>query len=102
MDNANNNIMNMQKKLKFFRQIFGISIISFADMIGVTRQTIYNIENEKTVLTKTQYLAICQVLSSLLANNQDKYAMVKSIWETEYENTFESIFEDAANVNMER
>ena len=84
----------MQKKLKLFRQVFDVSIILFAEMIGVTRQTIYNIENEKTVLTKTQYLAICQTLRSLLNKNPDKYTIVKNIWESDYDFTFEALFEE--------
>ena len=87
MDNGN--IVNMQKKLKLIRQVFDVTITNFADMIGVTRQTIYNIENDKTILTKTQYLALCQVIRTLLNKSPDKYAIVKSIWESEHNTSLE-------------
>ena len=93
MDN-NSNIVNMQTKLKLIRQVFDISITSFADMVGVTRQTIYNIENNKTVLTKTQYLALCQVTRSLLNKHPDKYVIVKSIWESEHSLSLEEALSD--------
>ena len=87
MDNSN--IVNMQKKLKLIRQAFGINSTGFAQMVGVTRQTIYNIENDKTVITKTQYLAFCQILRTLLNKYPDKYSIVKSIWESENETKLE-------------
>ena len=93
MDN-NSNIVNMQTKLKLIRQVFDISITNFADMVGVTRQTIYNIENNKTVLTKTQYLALCQVTRSLLNKHSDKYTIVKSIWESEHSLSLEEALSD--------
>ena len=101
MDRVKENISNMQKKLKLFRQVFDVSIILFAEIIGVTRQTIYNIENEKTVLTKTQYLAICQTLRSLLNKNPDKYTIVKNIWESDYDFTFEALFEEIPEFDRE-
>ena len=98
MDN-NSNIVNMQKKLKLIRQVFDISITNFADMVGVTRQTIYNIENNKTVLTKTQYLALCQVTRTLLNKHPDKYLIVKSIWESEHDLSLEDTLSEIADDN---
>jgi len=86
MNDRHDDIINMQKKIKLIRQVFDISITSFADMIGVTRQTIYNIESQKTILTKTQYLAICQVVGLLLEQVPEKRVLIKSIWESEYSN----------------
>lgn len=85
MDEKNYNILNMQKKIKLIRQVFDVNIMTFAEMIGVTRQTIYNIENGKTILTKTQYLAICQILNLLLEKMPEKREIIKSIWDSDYE-----------------
>jgi len=84
MDEKNYIILNMQKKIKLIRQVFDVNIMTFAEMIGVTRQTIYNIENGKTILTKTQFLAICQVLNLLLEIMPEKRDIVRSIWESDY------------------
>jgi len=84
MDEKNYIILNMQKKIKLIRQVFDVNIMTFAEMIGVTRQTIYNIENGKTILTKTQFLAICQVLNLLLEKMPEKRDIVRSIWESDY------------------
>jgi len=38
-------IENMQNKVKLIRQTLEIGIQDFADLLGVSRQTIYNIES---------------------------------------------------------
>lgn len=92
MSRVENDINNMQKKIKLIRQVFDVSIMDFAEKIGVSRQTVYNIENGKTVLTKTQFLAICQVIRTLLNQNPDKYEIVKTVWESDYESCLEELF----------
>ena len=100
MDEKNYIILNMQKKIKLIRQVFDVNIMTFAEMIGGTRQTIYNIENGKTILTKTQFLAICQVLNLLLDKMPEKRDIVKSIWESDYKTN--SIDLELSNDEKER
>ena len=45
---------------------------AFGDMSGVTKQTISNLENKKTEMTKTQYIAIRAVLDYEMEKNPDK------------------------------
>lgn len=55
-------INSMQSSLKVVRQICGWSAQELGEYIGVTRQTINNIENQKTSMSATQYVALCAVL----------------------------------------
>jgi len=84
MDVVDEKIQNLQRKLRLLRQVFDININNFADLIGVTRQTIYNIENDKTPLTKTQYLAICQIFEVLMEKYPDKRSIIESVWNSDF------------------
>lgn len=48
----------MQKYLPILRKINGWTTEDLGRRIGVTKQTISNLENRKVVMTKTQYLAL--------------------------------------------
>ena len=64
----------MQHNLKYIRSILGLTEQDLGNMIGLTRQTISNIEYNKSKLSKVQYLAIMYVLEhDLLPNcNEDQ------------------------------
>ena len=55
-------LVNLQDNRSLIRTAGGWSTEQFGDMIGVTKQTISNLENRKTTLSKTQYIAIRSVL----------------------------------------
>lgn len=55
-------IAHLQDSLQLIRQAGGWSAEEFGEMIGVTKQTISNLENKKTIMSKTQYIAIRTVL----------------------------------------
>ncbi len=55
-------IRNLQKNLKLVRQAAGWEQQQLADLIGVSRQTINNIENQKSPMSATQYVAISAML----------------------------------------
>lgn len=77
-------IENMQTKLKLVRQTLGLGVNDFAGIMGVTRQTVYNIENYKAPLTQTQYLAIRSIIDLSLNEQPEKRHLVEVIMETEY------------------
>lgn len=85
MVKSNGVMENMQTKIKEIRALFHITISKFADMLGVTRQTIYNIENFRTKLTKTQFLAICAIICKLLDEHPEKEKDMKALWERDFE-----------------
>jgi DNA-binding XRE family transcriptional regulator len=51
-----------QENLRKLRSVVGWSGSDLAEVIGVTRQTINNLENNKTQMTSVQYLALCAVV----------------------------------------
>lgn len=57
-------IVRMQENLLLIRRTVGWTAEEFGDRIGVTRQTINNIENGRNKLTKTQYIAMRSVLDA--------------------------------------
>ncbi len=61
----------LQDNLSSVRKIAGWTTEEFGDKIGVTKQTISNLENKKTVMTRTQYIAIGAVLKYEIPNNKN-------------------------------
>ena len=55
-------IQRMQENLAVIRKVGGWTTAQFGEEIGVTRQTVSNLEKGRTPLSKTQYLAIRAVL----------------------------------------
>lgn len=56
------NIKKMQDNLYIIRRAAGWTSEKLADLLGVTKQTISNIENNRNILTKTLFLLLCYIL----------------------------------------
>lgn len=61
----------LQKHLIIIRKAAGWTTEELGQKIGVTKQTISNLENMKTKMSKTQYLAIQMVISQKIATSPD-------------------------------
>ena len=61
----------LQKYLPLIRSAAGWTAEELGKKIGVTKQTISNLENQKTKISKTQYLAIQMVISQKIATTPD-------------------------------
>lgn len=72
-------IEKLQNSLLLIRKAGGWSAEEFGDMIGVTKQTISNLENKKTKMTKTQYIAIRAVLDYEMADRPDDKALTSTV-----------------------
>lgn len=70
---------NLQNNLKKIRAILDIDQAQLGDMIGVSRQTINNIENGRVKLNKTHYLAIMAILDQLINENPHLKDTVSSL-----------------------
>lgn len=70
-------IQKMQDNLLLIRRTVGWTAKEFGDRIGVTRQTINNIESGRNKLTKTQYIAMRAVLDAEIAENPEETEMLK-------------------------
>ena len=72
-------IAKLQDSLPLIRNAGGWSAEEFGDMIGVTKQTVRNLETKKTRLSKTQYIAIRAVLDYELEERSDDQLFASAI-----------------------
>lgn len=72
-----NAIERMQTNLLLIRLAVGWSAEEFGDRIGVTRQTINNLESGRSKLSKTQYIAMRSVLDAEIASAPQETEMLK-------------------------
>lgn len=65
-------IKKLQSNMPLIRKIMGWSAVELADKIGVTKQTVSNLERSKTAMTTTQYIAIRAVLDYEISKRKDR------------------------------
>ena len=61
----------LQKNLSAIRKIAGWTSEQLGEKIGVTKQTISNLENEKSRMTLTQYIALRSIIDFEIQTNKD-------------------------------
>lgn len=64
-------IKKLQRNLSSLRKLAGWTAEDLGKKVGVTKQTISNLENERTSMSKTQYIAIRTVLDYEARSNQN-------------------------------
>lgn len=72
-------IMRLQDNLMVIRKVAGWTVAELGELIGVTKQTISNLENKKTSMTKTQYIAIRAVLDAEMEASPENVALPQLI-----------------------
>ena len=72
-------IKKLQENLSSIRKIAGWTAEMLGEKIGVTKQTISNIENYKTPMNLTQYIAIRSVLDYEIANSKENEVLPKVV-----------------------
>ncbi|EQK40114.1 helix-turn-helix family protein [[Clostridium] bifermentans ATCC 638] len=72
-------IKSLQEHLHSIRKIAGWTAEDLGNRIGVTKQTISNIENNKVRLTQTQYIAIRSVLEYEIKENPENIVLQQVI-----------------------
>lgn len=80
----------LQKYLPLIRNAAGWTAEELGNKIGVTKQTISNLENQKTRMSKTQYLALQMVISQKIATTVDDLTLaniMKLVMNTDEEET---------------
>ena len=70
-------IQRMQDNLLLIRRAIGWTASEFGEQIGVTRQSINNIESGRNKLTKIQYIAMRSVVDAEIVKHQEETKMVK-------------------------
>lgn len=69
----------LQKNLAVIRKIAGWTSEDLGELIGVTKQTISNLENERSIMTKTQYIAIRAMIDYEISSNPDNVALAQVV-----------------------
>lgn len=72
-------IDKLQNSLSTIRRAGGWTAEEFGDMIGVTKQTISNLETKRSKLSKTQYIAIRAVLDYEISDNPDNTVLASTV-----------------------
>lgn len=72
-------VKKLQTNLSSIRKIAGWTTQDLGKKIGVTKQTISNLENQKTEMTVTQYIAIRTVLDYEIANNRENELLAQVV-----------------------
>ena len=71
MNVVDKEIEKLQNNLQAIRKIAKWTTEELGEQIGVTKQTISNLENHKTTMTKTQYIALRTVIDYEIATNTE-------------------------------
>ncbi len=72
-------IEKLTQNLPSIRKIAGWSSEELGDLIGVTKQTISNIETRKSKMSKTQYIAIRTIIDYEIVENKDNELLGKVV-----------------------
>ena len=72
-------IKRLQQNLSSIRKIAGWTAETLGDKIGVTKQTISNLENEKNAMNFTQYIAIRTALDCEIEANKENEVLPKVV-----------------------
>lgn len=62
MNTEEREISELQNNLEMLRKLFGWTAEQLGNRLGVTKQTILNLEHGKPVMSKIQYIAIRSVM----------------------------------------
>lgn len=72
-------IDNFQDSMRQVRQLLGLSAQELGEIIGLTRQTINNLETKKNRMSVTQYVALCAVLDNVVNQKPELYSVLNSL-----------------------
>lgn len=78
-DQRQKQINRLQENLSSIRKIAGWTAEVLGNKIGVTKQTISNLENKKTPMNFTQYIAIRSVLDAEIEQNKENKVLPQVI-----------------------
>ena len=72
-------IDTMQYSLRQLRQVLSIGVKEFGDLLGLTRQTVNNLENAKSNMTATQYISVCAVIDNCISEKPSLQPVLSTI-----------------------
>lgn len=72
-------IETMQASLKQIRQVLGFGVQEFADLMGLTRQTVNNLETQKNRMSSIQYIAVCAIIDNYITDKPELLPILSTI-----------------------
>lgn len=81
MNNEKIMIMRLQDNLSTIRKLGGWTTQELGEKIGVTKQTISNLENKKSTMTKLQYIGLRSILDREANSDAEKSNLLKKSME---------------------
>ena len=93
-------VSTMQASLKQIRQVLGFGVQEFGDLIGLTRQTVNNLETQKNKMSSIQYIAICAVIDNYVKDKPDLLPILSTILCSNEDGSVSSIFETIENGSL--
>ena len=90
-------IENFQDSLRLVRHLMEFGVEEFAEAIGVTRQTLNNLESKKSKMSATQYIAVAALVDNYFARNDRMLSALKVILDSDgrnYGTEYETAFRD--------
>lgn len=90
----------MQSSLKQIRQVLGFGVQEFGDLIGLTRQTINNLETQKNKMSSIQYIAVCAVIDNYVKDKPELLPILSTILCSNEDDGAGSIFETIENGSL--
>lgn len=91
---------DFRENLALIRKAAGWSENEFGNRLGLTRQTISNLENQNTELSKVQYLAMRYVINDEIINSKDDCLMLKLILDAFVDNPEKYKDKDRENIRQ--
>jgi transcriptional regulator with XRE-family HTH domain len=79
LDQKQKQILLLQQNLSSIRKIAGWTTEQLGEQIGVTKQTISNLENSKTPMSLTQYITIRSILDFEIESNPENTVLPQVI-----------------------
>ena len=83
----------MQESLKQIRQVLDLGVQEFSDIVGLTRQSLNNLESEKVRMSTVQFLAVCAVIDHMVNSQPKLRGIIYSILNSYYDDDFLSDFD---------
>ena len=90
----------MQVSLKQIRQVLGFGVQEFGDLIGLTRQTINNLETQKNKMSSIQYIAVCAVIDNCVKDKPELLPILSTILCSNEDESTINVFETIENGSL--
>ena len=90
----------MQASLKQIRQVLGFGVQEFGDLIGLTRQTINNLETQKNKMSSIQYIAVCAVIDNCVKDKPELLSILSTILCSNEDESTINVFETIENGSL--